>query len=191
VKRALPLTRLAQQLLAQALGPGDLAVDATAGNGHDTLWLAQRVSPDGQVYAFDIQAQALQATAQRLQAAMLGETVTLCHCGHELLLPQVPAHWQGRVSAITFNLGYLPGSDKQVTTLVGSTRQALGHALRLLKTGGALSVLAYRGHPGGQAEADAVAQWFEEHAGQLDCQVHESPGPVLYYCTRRQPRAGT
>jgi predicted methyltransferase len=187
VNPKLPLTRLVHELLATALQPGDLAVDATAGNGHDTLHLAQRVSPGGRVYAFDVQHRALDATAGKLYAAGLRDSVCLCRTGHQNLLRRVPGEWHGQVAAITFNLGYLPGGDKQITTAAASTLEALEQALQLLKNGGVLSVLAYRGHPGGQQEADAVQRWLEAHADQLACQVHESPGPVLYYCTRYRP----
>jgi len=45
----------AQQLLKATVEEGDTVVDATAGNGHDTLFLAQLVGDSGQVYAFDVQ----------------------------------------------------------------------------------------------------------------------------------------
>jgi predicted methyltransferase len=181
-----PLTRLVHELLATALQPGDLAVDATAGNGHDTLYLAQRVCPGGRVYAFDVQHRALDATAGKLYAAGLRDSVCLCRTGHQNLLQRIPAEWCGRVAAITFNLGYLPGGDKQITTAAASTLAALEQALQLLKNGGVLAVLAYRGHPGGAQETDAVQRWLEAHPDHLECQVHASPGPVLYYCTRHR-----
>jgi len=184
MNRSRPLTTLVHELLAGALQPGDLAVDATAGNGHDTLYLAQQVSPGGSVYAFDVQNRALDATAGKLYAAGLRDLVSLCRTGHQNMLHRIPAAWLGRVTAITFNLGYLPGSDKQVTTGAGSTLAALEQSLALLKPGGVLSVLAYRGHAGGSDEAEAVQDWLTAHHGQLECQVHESRGPVLFYCTR-------
>lgn len=183
MKRQRPLTALAHELLAAALHPGDRAIDATAGNGHDALFLAQQVGAQGGVYAFDVQEQALQSTRERLTAAGLDGIVTLCHSGHEAMLQTVPGDWPGTVGAITFNLGYLPGSDKQTSTQADSTLQALTQATRLLRSGGLLSILAYRGHPGGQHEADAVAAWLEAQAS-LACQTHDSPGPVLYHCTR-------
>ena len=47
------------ELLRQRLRPGDNALDGTAGNGHDTLLLAQCVGPGGRVWAFDVQPQAV------------------------------------------------------------------------------------------------------------------------------------
>ena len=66
-----PLTTLAQQAVAAVLGPGGLAVDATVGNGHDTLFLARRVAPRGRVFGFDIQPAALAGARRRLAAAGL------------------------------------------------------------------------------------------------------------------------
>mgnify|MGYP001826823113 CR=1 FL=1 len=189
MNRQRPITHLVHELLAMALQPGDLAVDATAGNGHDTLHLAQQVSPGGSVYAFDVQHRALDATAGKLYAAGLRDKVNLCRASHQDMLQRIPTEWRGQIAAITFNLGYLPGGDKQITTDAASTLAALEQSLHLLQNGGVLSVLAYRGHPGGAQEADAVQRWLEEHAAELECQVYESPGPVLYYCTRHRPSA--
>ncbi len=181
----LPLTEIAHELLAQHLQPGDLAIDATAGNGHDTLFLVQQVQPGGEVYAFDVQNRALDATALRLEQQSLRDFAYLCRTGHQNMAQRVPASWAGRVAAITFNLGYLPGSDKQTTTHTASTLEALSQSLQLLKPGGVLSVLAYRGHSGGQSEADAVEAWIDQRQQLLQCQRHESPGPVLHHCIRR------
>lgn len=177
-----PLTRLAHDLLARVLQPGDRAIDATAGNGHDTLFLAQRVTPGGEVFAFDVQTRALDATALRLEEEGLRESAYLCHTGHQNMQQRIPQSWNGQVTAITFNLGYLPGSDKRTTTQAESTVAALQQSLQLLRTGGVLSILAYRGHEGGQIEADAVESWLNEHQQELQWQRHESAGPVLHHC---------
>ena len=179
------LTRLAHELLAEALRPGDLAIDATAGNGHDTLFLAQQVGNTGEVYAFDVQARALDATALRLEENQCREIGKLCRTGHENMLQRIPDTWLGNVTAITFNLGYLPGSDKQTVTEASSTLKALDQALLLLKPGGILSVLAYRGHAGGMNEAEAVEAWMSGHRQQLDWRIHSSSGPLLFHGIRR------
>lgn len=175
-----PLTRLAHERLAEVLQAGDLAIDATAGNGHDTLFLARQVGPRGRVCAFDIQLEALQNTARRLEAEGLLRQVQLAHAGHQYLLEHLPDGWSGKVSAVTFNLGYLPGSDKRTITRSDATLPALAQSLQCLRPGGLLSVLAYRGHEGGQEEADAVLSWLTEQRAQLALETHESPGPVLY-----------
>jgi predicted methyltransferase len=138
-------------LLRQYVKPGDAVVDATAGNGHDTLLLAELVGPAGQVFAFDVQAAAIHATRQRLgtQAAQC----TLIQASHHVMAEHLPT----QVAAVLFNLGYLPGADKSCITQTETTLQALDSALALLKPHGLLVVVVYPGHTGGDAEAAAVA----------------------------------
>lgn len=178
-----PLTQLAQQRLAALLRPGDLAIDATAGNGHDTVFLAQQVGPAGHVHAFDIQQSALDACAARLKQAGVADRVQLHLAGHQQMLAWVPQDWIGRVSAVTFNFGYLPGGDKTLVTLPATTLAALAQARQLLRPGGCLSLMVYRGHPGGQEEADAVARWLAATPGLILERI-KSPGPWLYSACR-------
>ena len=139
---------LARDILAAAISPGDTVVDATMGNGYDTLFLCEAVGPGGQVYAFDIQEQALRATEQRLRENGLLDRARLLARGHEQMAEAVP----GPVSAVVFNLGWLPGGDHQVTTRWETTRTALLAALELLQPLGVLVVCAYPGHPEGDRE---------------------------------------
>jgi predicted methyltransferase len=180
------LTARAQQRLAEVLQEGDYAVDATVGNGHDTLFLARQVGATGHVWGFDIQADAIAGAREQLLALGLQRRVTLLQRGHQELAEALPAEVHGRLAAVMFNLGYLPGSDKRVTTQAGTTLAALVAARAQLRPGGLLSVLAYRGHPGGQQEADAVAAWLAR--SDLQVEVAESPGPVLYLA--RRPAGG-
>jgi len=171
------LTGIAHQHLQQVLFDGAIAIDATLGNGHDALFLAERVGPTGRVYGFDIQTDAVSATRSRLDAAGLSSRATLLTAGHERMQELLPAELRGQIAAVTFNLGYLPGSDKGVRTAPASTLPALRQAFELLRPGGLLSVLAYRGHSGGQQEAVAVMELLQQQPGRLV--VEESPGPVL------------
>lgn len=155
------LVALAHQAVAAVLQPGDIAIDATVGNGHDTLFLAQQVGVSGKVYGFDIQEAALDSAYQRLQAA--GETaqVALYHAGHEAMAVLLPQTLTGRVKAVMFNLGYLPGGDKQRTTGASTTLAALQASLSLLAPGGVISLLAYTGHPGGRDETEQLKAWLD------------------------------
>jgi predicted methyltransferase len=151
---------LAHQAVAAVLAPGDIAIDATVGNGHDTLFLAQQVGPGGKVYGFDIQEAALDSAWQRLLAAGATAQVALYHAGHEAMAVLLPETVAGRVKAVMFNLGYLPGGDKQRTTGASTTLAALQAALSLLAPGGVISLLAYTGHPGGREEAEQLKAWL-------------------------------
>ena len=153
------LVQQAHALIAEVLQPGDCAIDATLGNGHDTLFLARCVGLGGKVFGFDIQQAALDATWQRLDEAGLSAALSLYHAGHELLHMLVPEPYHGRVRAVMFNLGYLPGGDKLHITHIPTTLAALNGAAQLLQEGGRISVLAYTGHAGGREEAESVKAW--------------------------------
>ncbi len=155
----LSLVQQAHQLLRETLQPGDIAIDATVGNGHDTLFLAQQVGERGKVYGFDIQQQALDSAWQRLAQAGVAQWVSLYHAGHETMGFTLPESANGRVKAVMFNLGYLPGGDKGRTTGASTTLAALQVAVMLLAPGGVISLLAYTGHPGGREEAELVKGW--------------------------------
>lgn len=158
--RILPtVLRAAHQVVASALRPGDLAVDATAGNGHDTLWLARCVGPTGLVIALDVQPAALEATRRRLEPTGCSDRVRLVLQGHEqldqLLEPLAPRSPR----AIMFNLGFLPGGSPDASTRAETTLPALESALRHLAPGGVLTVTLYPGHPEGLRETQAVLAW--------------------------------
>ncbi len=175
------LTERAHGIVAQYLNSGDLAIDATAGNGHDSCFLARQVGDKGRVFAFDIQQQALKNTEKQLEEKALQKQVALIQRGHEYLAQELPADCHGKIQAIMFNLGYLPGGDKQLTTTSTTTLAALDQARPLLACSGVITVLAYRGHPGGQEETLAVEHKLQELAtAGLEFSSIESPGPVLF-----------
>lgn len=177
------LTGLAHEAVSQALDAGGTAVDATAGNGHDTCFLAGRVGVAGHVHAFDIQPQALEATRRRLRAARLTDRVTLHAVGHERMMHVLPPALRGRLDAAMFNLGYLPGGARDVTTRGATSAEALRQAATLLRPGGIATVLAYRGHPGGAGEATAIAaQCASLVDAGFEVRRTDSPGsgPVLW-----------
>ncbi len=170
-------------LHALTLSSGDLAIDATAGNGHDTLFLARNIGPTGHVHAFDPQFAALEATRRLLRSQNLQRRVTLHLTGHEHMEATLPAGLLGHASAATFNLGYLPGGDKSLITRPASTLPALRAALRFLRPGGLLTVLAYQGHSGGKEECEAVRRELAARANS--CQTEETTAdrpdaPVLF-----------
>ena len=154
--RSLRLTQQAHEAVCEVLKVGEAAVDATAGNGHDTQFLAVRVGAEGTVFAFDVQQQALDQTAQRLDDQGL-ENVRLLQRSHAELARAIPRTLHGRIGAAMFNLGYLPGGTKSLTTQTETTQAAVRQALELLRPGGVVTIVAYTGHPGGADEATAVA----------------------------------
>ena len=142
---------LIQLLLRQFVCTGDRVVDATCGNGKDTLLLAELVGTAGQVYALDIQPEALARTSQRLTDAGLSSQVTLLNQGHQLLTTLVPPG----ITAVVFNLGWLPGGDRALITRPETTLPALEGSLQLLRAGGLLAITCYPGHTGGHTETSS------------------------------------
>ncbi len=167
--KRISLVNTAHDMIRDILRPGDIAIDATVGNGHDTLFLAEQVGPSGQVYGFDIQQAAIDSTLEKLRQAQRSDCLTLIHASHADMSEKIPVQLHGKIKAIMFNLGYLPGGDKSVITQTDSTLTALTVAARILAVNGIITLLAYPGHQGGDLETDQVKNWCE----QLDTQQFE------------------
>ncbi len=147
-------------LLRERLLPGDWAVDATAGNGHDTYLLTQLTGPDGRVFAFDVQAQAIAATRQLLERGGVPEACyQLIQSSHVDMASHLPPEPAGRYAAVIFNLGYLPGGVKRLTTRAETTLPAVRLALELLRPGGLLLLVLYPGHDAGADEARVLREF--------------------------------
>lgn len=189
----IPLTESAHTIVRSVLRPGDIAIDATAGNGYDTQFLAECVGPSGKVYSFDIQATALAATSARLKAAGLNN-VTLFHRSHAELQSALVELGTGSVSAVMLNLGYLPGGDKGLITQIESTIAAIRGGLAKLAPGGIMTIVAYPGHTGGSDEVAAV-ETLLDGLDRVDFDIHEpfaqtqnAGGPRLFVVRPHQRR---
>ncbi len=201
------ITKQTHELLTSRVR-GQLAIDATAGNGYDTEFLARLVGPAGTVWALDIQAQALQRTAARLRELQVAvelrlrdlpadlslaktrSQVVCIEADHAEMSEHLPPDVRGQIAAIMFNLGYLPGADKSCITRTSSTLAALDAAWDWLAPGGVLTVVAYPGHPRGEEEAIAVREWFvtREKAGSgellREITLATNAGPQLWALLR-------
>src|SRR6516165_11009885 len=140
------LTVVAHEWLAEVLFDGAFAVDATVGNGYDTLFLAHRVGPNGTVRGFDVQKAALAGARELLKFAGSIGRVSLIHDSHSRLTNYLP---EGAcVRGAMFNLGYLPRGNREIITRPDTTIAALQALMQHLATDGRITVLAYRGHEG-------------------------------------------
>lgn len=142
----------AKHLLSVSIEKGEVAVDATAGNGHDTLFLAELVGENGHVYAFDIQQEAVDATLGQLRENGLEHRATVILDGHE----HIDKYVTRKIAGAVFNLGYLPGADHGIITKGETTIRAIESLLHLLKINGLIVLVIYHGHEGGKEERDAV-----------------------------------
>jgi SAM-dependent methyltransferase len=152
---------LAHELWKDLVTPEALVVDATCGNGHDALFLAT-LAHRGKVILFDVQPQAIQNSRERLQKALDPahfNTISfheLCHSKIDEVVPPASA------KLIIFNLGYLPGHDKSITTRTKSTLISLEKCLDLVCPGGAISLTCYPGHTEGKKELEEITSFCRE-----------------------------
>ncbi|XBJ26542.1 hypothetical protein VPH35_003939 [Triticum aestivum] len=153
-------TEVAHAVWRSIIGKGDAVVDATCGNGNDTLALLKMVADEsgrGRVYGLDIQESAIDSTSSFLKMAVdshereLVKLFCICHSRMEDIIPK-----DSTVRLVAFNLGYLPGGDKKIITVPETTELALQAASRIVGSGGLISVLVYTGHRGGRDELDIV-----------------------------------
>ncbi|MBQ9951052.1 MAG: methyltransferase domain-containing protein [Clostridia bacterium] len=145
----------AREMIEGAMYEGARAIDATMGNGHDTLWLCELAGETGRVYAFDVQPEAVERTRQRLTEAGIASRASLFCAGHERMAEFV----EEAVDAVVFNLGWLPGAEHGVTTHTDTTLKAVDAALSLLKEDGLMTVCIYPGHDEGMRELNALLEW--------------------------------
>ncbi|MBS6194734.1 MAG: class I SAM-dependent methyltransferase [Clostridiales bacterium] len=151
------ITEWCRHFLEMQVAPGDLCIDATMGNGHDTLFLSQLTGPSGKVLAFDIQQAALEATKERLALHQAADNVQLILDSHSHMsgyaLPET-------VSCIVFNFGYLPSGDHRIATRSETSIPAVLQGLELLKKGGLMSLCIYSGGDSGFHERDSLLEFL-------------------------------
>ncbi len=143
---------LAHQYWDLHLSPEDVSIDATCGNGYDSHFLAQRCRS---LYCYDIQEKAIKATRDRLKKYL--HKTHFRHQSHRQFLNiSTPIH------LIVYNLGYLPGGNKKLTTMVHQTLESLQNGLDLIAAGGMLSITTYPGHAEGLREHHAILEFCKQ-----------------------------
>lgn len=159
---------LAHSYWKQILRSNSVAIDATCGNGHDTEFIVG--CGVAKLYAIDIQEAAIEATRKKVPNAefILGS--------HSAFPSEITSH---SVSLIAYNLGYLPGGNKGLTTKTETTLKSLEKALELIESGGMISVTCYPGHPEGALEETAVLNWAKTLPNQIWCCCHH------IFCNRK------
>ena len=145
---------LSHDFLSQVLDKNSIAIDATMGNGNDTVFLSHLAK---KVYAFDVQEQALIKTREKLEQLNIKNVQHILD-GHQTINKYVTEP----IRAAIFNLGYLPSADKSVITQPATTLTAIKKILERLEIGGRLAIMVYYGHEGGDKEKDAVLNFVKE-----------------------------
>lgn len=174
---------------------GCTVIDATCGNGHDTLAMAKRLWPEqtnasaaggareanadagakaaeatgdaGRLVAFDLQDSAIHHTRQLLVDEGFGlqldtGCIALIHDSHANMREYIQDDAASQpVCLVMFNLGYLPGGDKEITTGADTTLEAVRAALDVLSVDGLVCITMYSGHDAGAKEKQALLAFAE------------------------------
>lgn len=193
-------------ILSHYVREGDAVIDATMGNGHDTVALARLVGAEGRVFAFDVQEQALANTEALLRrideqeesagGGKLRRRVQLILDSNVNLRRYVEqsADEPRAVAAALFNLGYLPGGDKGITTTGEETLRAASEALETVKPDGLVAMVLYSGHPQGAKEKELLLQWAERlpakeyHVAYISMWNQKKHPPELLLVTKKMAR---
>lgn len=146
-----------RRVISESVQEGDICIDATAGRGNDTLLLAQLVGKSGHVTAFDIQQDAVDSTRALLEQNGVSDRADVLLRSHSEMDSLFE---EGTVSCITFNFGWLPGGDHNVFTNKHTSIEAIEKGLRLLKSGGLMTLIIYYGRETGFEERDALLEFL-------------------------------
>ena len=145
------------RIIEEKVQPGDICIDATAGRGNDTLFLAKLVGVTGHVTAFDIQQDAVDSTRALLEANGMSDRADVLLKSHSEMDEVCE---EGRVSCITFNFGWLPKGDHNIFTNKSTSIPAIEKGMKLLKSGGIMTLIIYYGRETGFEERDALLEYL-------------------------------
>lgn len=157
------ITEWCHHFIRNHVKEGEFCIDATAGNGNDTLLLCELVGEKGKVIAFDIQDEAVTNTKKRLEEHGVLERAEVLQESHVNMSKYAE---EGTVSCIVFNFGYLPGGDHELATRKETSVMAIHEGLRLLKKGGMMSLCIYSGGDSGFEERDAILSEIKQLDGK-------------------------
>ncbi|WP_175615149.1 tRNA (mnm(5)s(2)U34)-methyltransferase [Piscibacillus halophilus] len=150
----------AHDLLSQSVTKGSVVVDATLGNGHDSLFLSRLVGEHGNVYSFDVQQEAIDQSDKLFNEQGI-HNVTSILTGHENAKDQLTKRGIHEIDGCIFNLGFLPGSDHSVTTSSYTTIEAINQIFSLLKPERYIVIVVYPGHEEGRIEKEKLITFLK------------------------------
>ncbi len=145
----------AKKLLKEKIDKNSVVIDATCGNGNDTLFLAKTSAK--KVYSFDIQKIAIERTEKLLEENELLSKCKLILDSHANFDNYVEDEFQ----AVIFNLGYLPNANHDITTNGKITKLTIEKMLKRISVGGIIVVVIYWGHQNGILEKEILCSYFE------------------------------
>ena len=163
------VNNIAKIYIQEVVKEGDICIDATMGNGYDTVFLAEKVGKSGKVYAFDVQEEAIKSTEKKVKKLEFEDRVELILDGHE----NINNYVKEKIKCAVFNLGYLPRCEHRIITKPDTTIEAIKQSVSLLEENGVVCVSIYTGHEGGMEERNEVFD-YASNLDQKDYNVFES-----------------
>ena len=153
---------IVHKILKMHIKPGDFCIDATSGNGHDSVYLCELCGESGHVLAMDIQPEAVESTKTNLAEHGFSEmSEVFCTSHSEIDKFAKP----NTADCIVFNFGWLPGGSHDVFTRAETSSPAIQKSLDILKPGGLLSLCVYYGRNNGYSERDAILEFVKSLPG--------------------------
>ena len=152
------VVEITHMLVQNIVKQGDTVIDATCGNGYDTLFLSELVGEMGKVYAFDTQQIAIERTQCLFEKHSNCQNIKLINDTHENMIQYV----KDPITCCMFNLGYLPKGSKDITTNGPTTVKAINTILPLLTKDGIITICVYLGHIGGFDEYITVKEYLQK-----------------------------
>ncbi|GAB6170264.1 class I SAM-dependent methyltransferase [Clostridium carnis] len=143
------ITDIAQSIIKNFLCERNIAIDATLGNGYDSDFLSENFKS---VYSFDIQ-----SIACTLYLEKEKDNVKVINDSHD----KFDIYIKEEVDCIMYNLGFLPGGNKEITTIHSTTIESLKIGLSLLKKGGIITICIYNGHNEGKKEETCILEFLQ------------------------------
>ena len=172
----LSILNRARLLMETNLKENDIVIDATTGNGKDSLFLLNIVK-SGYLFGFDIQKDAINNTNNLLKESF--NNYTLYNTGHENMYTLLKEH-TGKISLIVFNLGFLPKGDKGITTQYKTTIKAIKDSFKLLNKKGHIVVTIYPGHDEGLKESKKIKEFLKKNDYNYE-EYHNTNNPIAPY----------
>ena len=152
------ITEMVHHIIKDYIIENTCTIDATAGNGYDTLFLAENAGKKGKVFSFDIQEVSIDNTRKLLDDNKLLNKVELINDSHH----NIDKYVDDNISVAIFNLGYLPNGNKEIVTEAKTTIIALEKILKRLMYGGVIAITIYYKHEGGEEEKNILEKYFSE-----------------------------
>ncbi len=164
------MREIVNNYLRENVSKNDVVVDATIGNGNDTLLLANLASF---VYGFDIQKDALNNTKKLLDSNNISN-YKLIKDSH-LNLYNYLSDFKG----VVFNLGYLPKGDKTVTTKEEVTIETLRLIANKITANSFIIMTVYVGHKEGIKESVSIKEFLKRLDESFNVLVHSNESSPL------------